>query len=64
MADYALRYYKEFGVQDSIVQLQIYKYYKAPEFAPAPVEIGGVLQGMHLVMQGDQGEVTDPIDKT
>ena len=64
MADYALRYYKEFGVQDSIVQLQIYKYYKAPEFAPAPVEIGDVLQGMHLVMQGDQGEVTDPIVKT
>ena len=64
MADYALRYYKEFGVQDSIVQLQIYKYYKAPEFAPAPIEIGGVLQEMHLVMQGDQGEVTDPIVKT
>lgn len=64
MADYALRYYKEFGVQDSIVKLQIYKYYKAPEFAPAPIEIGGVLQEMHLVMQGDQGEVTDPIVKT
>lgn len=64
MAGYALRYYKDYGVQDSIVRLEIFKRYKAPEFAPAPIEIGGVLSSARLVMQGDQDDVTVPIIKT
>lgn len=64
MAGYALRYYKDYGVQDSIVKLEIYKKYPAPEFAPAPKEIGGVLTSARLVMQGDQDDVTVPIIKT
>lgn len=64
MAGYALRYYKDFGVQDAIVRVEIHKLYAAVEFAPAPIEIGGVLTTLNLHLQGDQGEVTDPIVKT
>lgn len=64
MAGYALRYYKDYGVQDSIVRLEIYKRYPAVEYAPAPMEIGGVLSSAKLVMQGDQDDVTVPIIKT
>ena len=64
MAGYALRYYKDFGVQDAIVRVEIHKLYAAVEFAPAPIEIGGVLAAMRLHLQGDQGDVADPIVKT
>ena len=64
MAGYALRYYKDFGVQDAIVRVEIHKLYAAVEFAPAPIEIGGVLTALNLHLQGDQGDVTDPIVKT
>lgn len=64
MADYALRYYKEYGVQDSIVRLEIYKRYPVPEYAPAPKEIGTVMTSARLVMQGDQDDITAPIVKT
>ena len=61
MAGYALRYYKDFGVQDAIVRVEIHKLYAAVEFAPTPIEIGGVLTALNLHLQGDQGDVTDPI---
>lgn len=64
MADYALRYYKDYGVQDSIVRLEIYKRYSAPEYAPAPKEIGTVMTSARLIMQGDQDDITAPIVKT
>lgn len=64
MAGYALRYYKDYGVQDSIVRLEIYKRYPAPEYAPEPKEIGGVLSSARLIMQGDRDDVTVPIIKT
>ena len=64
MAGYALRYYKDFGVKNAIVRVEIHKRYAAVEFAPAPIEIGGVLTALNLHFQGDQGEVTDPIIKT
>lgn len=64
MAGHALRYYKEYGVQDSIVRLEIYKRYPAPEYAPASKEIGTVMASARLVMQGDQDDITTPIVKT
>lgn len=64
MAGYALRYYKDYGVQDSIVRLEIHKRYPDPYYAPAPIEIGAVLTSAKLSMQGDQDDVTVPIIKT
>ena len=64
MAGYGLRYYKEYGLQDSIVKLQIYKKYQNTTYAPPPIEIGGVLTSAKLILQGDQDDVTAPIVKT
>ena len=64
MAGYALRYYKDYGVQDSIVRLEIHKRYPDPYYAPAPIEIGAVLTSAKLSMQGDRDDVTVPIIKT
>ena len=64
MEGYKLRYYKEYGLHKAIVRIEIYKKYDNVDFAPAPIEIGGVLAGARLIMQGDQDNITSPIVKT
>lgn len=64
MEGYKLRYYKEYGLHKAIVRIEIYKKYDNVDFAPAPLEIGGVLAGSRLIMQGDQDNITSPIVKT
>ena len=64
MEGYKLRYYKEYGLHKAIVRIEILKKYDDVNFAPAPIEIGGVLAGARLIMQGDQDDITTPIVKT
>lgn len=63
-AGYALRYYKDYGLHEHVVRLEIYRKYKETAFAPAPVEIGGVLAALNLNIQGEQDDVTAAILKT
>lgn len=61
---YALRYYKSYDLNGHKVKLDIYQKYPAVEYAPAPMEIGRVLQGLSLNVQGDQDDIISPIVKT
>lgn len=61
---YALRYYKTYELNGHIVRLDIYKKYPAIEYAPAAKEIGRVLQGLSLDVQGEQDDIISPIVKT
>lgn len=61
---YALRYYKSYDLNGHKVRLDIYKKYLAVEYAPAPKEIGKVLQGLSLDVQGEQDDIITPIVKT
>ena len=61
---YALRYYKSYDLNGHKVKLDIYKKYPAVEYAPAPMEIGRVLQGLSLDVQGEQDDIISPIVKT
>ena len=64
MQDYALRYYKTYELNGHNVRLEIHKKYPAVEYAPAPMEIGRVLQGLTLDVQGDQDDIISPVVKT
>lgn len=58
---YALRYYKELIHEDgSVHRLEIHKKDSTAE----AVEIGAVIQGLALEIQGSQGDVDSPIVKT
>lgn len=58
---YALRYYKEIAHADgSVVRLEIHNKHGAA----SPQEIGGVVQGLSLQIQGQQGDIDTPIVKT
>lgn len=58
---YALRYYKEIPQADgSVIRLEIHK----KDSTASPVEIGAVLQGLSLEIQGQQDEIDTPIVKT
>lgn len=58
---YALRYYKEIAQADgSACRLEIYK----KDSTASAVEIGAVVQGLSLEIQGQQGDVDSPIVKT
>jgi hypothetical protein len=46
------------------IQLDIYKMYEAVEYAPPAMEIGRVLQGLSLDVQGEQDDIITPIVKT
>ena len=61
---YSLRYYKTYELNGHKVRLEIYKKYLAVEYAPAPMEIGRVLQGLSLDVQGEQDDIISPIVKT
>lgn len=61
---YALRYFKTYDLNGHIVKLDIYKKYPAVEYAPAAKEIGRVLQGLSLDVQGEQDDIISPIVKT
>ena len=61
---YALRYFKDYDLNGHNIRLDIYKKYLAVEYAPAPKEIGKVLQGLSLDVQGEQDDITSPIVKT
>lgn len=64
MQGYALRYYKTYDLNGHEVKLEIHKKYLAVEYAPAPKEIGRVLQGLSLDVQGEQDDIISPIVKT
>lgn len=64
MRDYALRYYKRYMLNGHAIQLDIYKMYEAVEYAPPAMEIGRVLQGLSLDVQGEQDDIITPIVKT
>lgn len=58
---YALRYYKEFTHADGkVIRLEIHK----KDSTTAAVEIGAVVQGLSLQIQGQQGDIDTPIVKT
>ena len=58
---YALRYYKEISQADgSAVRLEIYK----KDSTASAVEIGAVVQVLSLEIQGQQGDIDTPIQKT
>ena len=58
---YALRYYKEITQKDgSVFRLEIHK----KDSTASAVEIGAVVQGLSLEIQGQQGEIDTPIIKT
>lgn len=58
---YALRYYKEFTHADgSVIRLEIHK----KDSTAGAIEIGAVVQGLSLQIQGSQGDVDTPIIKT
>ena len=61
---YALRYFKTYDLNRHNVKLEIYKKYPAVEYAPKPMEIGRVLQGLTLDVQGEQDDIISPIVKT
>ena len=58
---YALRYYKEIAQADGgVVRLEIHK----KDSTTAAVEIGAVVQGLSLEIQGQQDDIDTPIQKT
>ena len=58
---YALRYYKELTHADgTVIRLEIHK----KDSTASSVEIGAVLQGLSLEIQGQQDEIDAPIVKT
>lgn len=61
---YALRYYKTYDLNGHYVRLEIHKKYAAVEYAPKALQIGRVLQGLSLDVQGEQDDIISPIVKT
>lgn len=58
---YALRYYKDITQKDgSVFRLEIHK----KDSTASAVEIGAVVQGLSLEIQGQQGDIDTPIVKT
>lgn len=58
---YALRYYKEFTHTDgTVIRLEIHKKDSTEE----AIEIGDVVQGLSLQIQGQQDDIDTPIQKT
>lgn len=58
---YALRYYKEFTHADgTVIRLEIHKKDSTEE----AIEIGDVVQGLSLQIQGQQDDIDTPIQKT
>lgn len=58
---YALRYYKEIAQTDGgVVRLEIHK----KDSTTSAVEIGAVVQGLSLEIQGQQDDIDTPIQKT
>ena len=58
---YALRYYKEIAqAGGGVVRLEIHK----KDSTTAAVEIGAVVQGLSLEIQGQQDDIDSPIQKT
>ena len=58
---YSLRYYKEITHEDGkVIRLEIHK----KDSTAAAIEIGAVIQGLSLQIQGSQGDVDAPIIKT
>lgn len=64
MEGYAIRYYKRYMLNGHTIQIDIYKKYPAVEYAPPAMEIGRVLQGLSLNVQGEQDDIITPIVKT
>lgn len=64
MEGYALRYFKRYALNGQGIELDIYKKYPAVEYAPEAMEIGRVLQGLSLDVQGEQDDIIAPIIKT
>ena len=58
---YALRYYKEIEHADGkVIRLEIHK----KDSTAGAIEIGAVVQGLSLQIQGQQGDIDSPIVKT
>lgn len=58
---YALRYYKEIEHADGkVIRLEIHK----KDSTAGAIEIGAVVQGLSLQIQGQQGDIDTPIVKT
>ena len=79
MAEYTLKYYKEIPQADgSVIRLDIYREKQTTDVPVVPIdgdivinpelsatqEIGAVIRGLHLNIQGETGEVDTPIVKT
>lgn len=72
MALYVLKYYKDIPQTDgSVIRLEILKKQLMNDVPSIPIaevatdmEIGGVVQSLHLQIQGQQGDVDTPIVKT
>ena len=58
---YQLKYYKEIKATGHMWRLEVYQ---DTESVVTPKEIGPVLQGLKLVVQGDQADIDTPIVKT
>lgn len=58
---YQLKYYKDIDSHGHLWRVEIYQ---DTDQTLTPVEIGPVVQGLRLVMQGDQADVDTPIVKT
>lgn len=59
--EHRLKYYKEIESHGHLWRLE---FLQETEETLAPMEIGPVLQGLRLVMQGDQADIDTPIVKT
>ena len=79
MAEYTLKYYKDIPQADgSVIRLDIYREKQTTDVPVVPIdgdivinpelastkEIGAVIRGLHLNIQGETGEVDTPIVKT
>ena len=56
-----LKYYKEIESQNHLWRIEIHQ---ESDSAFSPMEIGPVLQGLKLIVQGDQADIDTPIVKT
>ena len=59
--EYQLKYYKEIESKGMVWRVEIHHY---TDSAVTPMEIGAVLQGLRLIVQGDQADIDTPIVKT
>lgn len=67
--EYQVKYYKAIASHGHTWRMEILQYIPVDEYGEpteilTPVEIGPVLQGLRLIVQGEQAEVDTPIVKT